>query len=261
MPLPRFQLFEFNDAPWSPAVLRETLTESLSRAIRFGHLNDGLVEPLARVLNEAGTSKVLDLCAGAAGPALVLSEAMAQRGHDVHFLMSDLYPSIPHWEAARAKWPDRIDFVPESVDATNVPAGLGEGRVRVIINALHHFPPALAKQVLHGAAKNAPALFIGETLVRNPLSFLAMSGAGLAGLYSTPLATKDKRLLRTAITWLSPVALGAAIWDGTVSSLRTYTSEELYEMVRELPGWRWSWGHFPHSFGLGTGNWFAGVRT
>lgn len=260
MKLPRVQLFEFNDAPWAPAVLRETLTEALSRAIRWGKLSEGLVEPLAELLQRAGTSKVLDLCAGAGGPAIVLSEAMARRGHDVHFLMSDLFPSIPHWEAACAESPSRLGFVRESVDATAIPRELGEGRVRVIVNALHHFPPSLARQVLRGACDGAPGVFIGETLTRNPLSFAAMGLAGLAGLYSTPFLAKNSRVAKTAITWLSPIALMASAWDGTVSSLRTYTSDELREMVADLPGWEWSAGTFPHSAGLGTGNWFAGVR-
>ena len=47
MALPRLQLFEFNDASWAPAALRETLTEALSRAIRWGKLTDGLLDPLA----------------------------------------------------------------------------------------------------------------------------------------------------------------------------------------------------------------------
>lgn len=259
MALPRFQLFEFNDASWAPAVLRETLTEALSRAIRWGKLNEGLVEPLASLLQRAGTSKVLDLCAGAGGPAIVLSEAMARRGHDVHFLMSDLYPSIPHWEAACADHPERLGFIPQSVDATAIDPQLGAGRVRAIINALHHFPPALAKAVIRGACEGAPGVFIGETLTRNPLSFYAMGLAGLAGLYSTPFLAKNARAAKTALTWLSPIALAASAWDGTVSALRTYTSDELHEMVADLPGWTWASGTFPHSAGLGTGNWFAGV--
>lgn len=260
MAIPRLQLFEFNDASWAPAVLRETLTEALSRAIRWGKLNEGLVAPLARCLEQAGTSKVLDLCAGAGGPAIVLSEAMAARGHDVHFLMSDLYPSIPHWEAACRAHPERLGFVPQSVDATAIPAGLAEGRVPVIINALHHFPPPLARRVLHGACAHAPAVFIGETLSRNPLSFAAMGAAGLAGLYSTPFLAKNHRLAKTALTWLSPLALAASVWDGTVSALRTYLPGELHRMVADLPGWTWSWGTFAHSGGLGVGSWFMGQR-
>lgn len=259
MSLPRLQLFEFNDAPWAPALLRETLVEALSRTLRWGHMLDGLVAPLARCLQAAGTAKVLDLAAGAGGPAEVLCSAMTERGHDVHFLMSDLYPAISQWEALCAKSP-RLGFVPEPVDATSIPPQLGEGRVRVIINALHHFPPEIARQVLRGACENAPGVFIAEGLVRNPLSFAAMGPVGLAALLATPVLAKDRFASRAALTWLSPVALAASVWDGTVSSMRTYLPEELREMVADLDGWTWTSGEYSHSKGLGSGGWFSGTR-
>lgn len=260
MALPRLQLFEFNDAPWAPAVLRDTLIEALSRALRWGHLLDGLVEPLSRCLTEAGTSQVLDLCAGAGGPGAVLAEAMARRGHDAHFLLSDLFPHPAEWAALCAAQPGRLAYVPEPLDATRIPPEVGAGRVRVIINALHHFPPALAREVLRGACAGAPAVFIAEGLVRNPLSFAAMAPAGLAALYATPLLAGDRRLARALWTWLTPAALLVSAWDGTVSALRCYLPEELEAMVADLDGFTWTRGEFTHSGGLGRGSWLSGVR-
>lgn len=238
-------------------MLRDTLVEALSRAIRWGGLMNGLVAPLARCLEAAGTSKVLDLCAGAGGPAAILSDAMAKRGHDVHFLMSDLFPQLAQWEALRS---ERLDFVREPVDATNISPSLGEGRVRVIINALHHFAPSLARQALRGACENAPGVFIAEGLVRNPLSFAAMAPVGLAALMATPVLAKDRHVSRALISWLSPVALAASAWDGTVSSMRSYEPSELQEMVEGLEGWTWTSGQYAHSRGFGTGSWFSGTR-
>lgn len=257
MALPRLQLFEFNDAPWAPAILRDTIVESLSRAIRWGGLMDGLVGPLARCLEAAGTSQVLDLCAGAGGPAAILSEAMAKRGHDVHFLMSDLFPATAEWEALRSA---RLDFVAEPVDATHIPAALGKGRARVIINALHHFPPEMARKALRGACEDAPGVFIAESLVRNPLSFVAMAPVGIAALLATPALAKDRHLARALLAWFSPIALAASAWDGTVSAMRMYQPEELHEMVAGLEGWTWTSGQYAHSAGFGEGSWFSGTR-
>ena len=240
--------------------LRETLVEALSRTLRWGHMLDGLVAPLARCLDQAGTDKILDLCSGAGGPADVLCAAMVARGHrDVEFLMSDLFPAVTEWEPLCAKNP-RLKFVHEPVDATRIPAHLGDGRVRLIINALHHFPPEIAREVLRGACEGAPAVFIAEGLVRNPLSFAAMGPMGIVALMATPMLARDRVLTRAAMTWLTPIALAASIWDGTVSSLRTYRAEELREMTSGLEGWTWTWGEYSHSVGLGAGNWFSGVR-
>lgn len=258
--LPRLQLFEFNDAPWAPKLLKETLIEALSRAIRWGRLMDGLVDPLAGCLEAAGSSKVLDLCAGAGGPAAVLSEAMAKRGHDVHFLMTDLLPQVAEWQAACAAAPSRLAFVSEPVDAAAIPRELGEGRVRVIINALHHFPPQLARRVLRGACEDAPGVFIAESLVRNPLSFAAMAPAGVAALMASPVLARDRQLQRALLTWFSPIALAVSAWDGTVSSMRIYEPGELRAMVDDLPGWTWTSGHYTHSAGRGRGVWLSGVK-
>ena len=260
MALPRLQLFEFNDAPWAPAVLRSTLVEALSRAIRWGGLVEGLVDPLARCLEAAGTSQVLDLCAGSGGPAAVLSAAMAKRGHDVHFLMSDLYPAVLDWDALCARAPGRLGFVPTPVDATAIPPEVGAGRVRVVINALHHFPPPVAREVLRGLCRDAPGVFIAEGLVRSPLAFAAMGPVGLASLLSTPLLAHDHRLARAALTWLSPIALAASVWDGTVSSMRAYLPGELRQMVAGLEEWTWTSGEYRHSGGFGAGSWFSGTK-
>ncbi len=257
--MPRLQLFEFNDAAWAPAALRETLVEALSRTLRWGQMLDGLVAPLARCLKSAGTGKILDLCSGAGGPADVLCSAMVKRGHDVNFLMSDLFPAITQWEELITE-NSRLSFVREPVDATQIPEALGKGRVRVIINALHHFPPNVAREVLRGACQDAPGVFIAEGLVRNPLSFAAMAPVGLLALLATPALAYDKRLARAALTWLSPIALAASIWDGTVSSMRTYLPEELREMTDGLEGWTWTSGEYSHSRGLGAGSWFSGTR-
>lgn len=258
--LPRLQLFEFNDAPWAPTLLKETVIEALSRAIRWGRLMDGLVDPLMACLDAAKTSKVLDLCAGAGGPAAALAEAMAKRGHDVHFLMTDLLPQVPEWEAAVAASSGKLDFVREPVDATRISPEFGEGRVRMIINALHHFPPDVARTVLRGACENAPGLFVAESLVRNPLSFAAMAPAGLAALMATPVLAKDRHVQRALITWFTPIALAVSAWDGTVSSMRIYEPDELRAMVEDLPGWTWKSGNYSHSAGMGSGVWLSGTR-
>lgn len=248
MSLPRLQLFEFNDARWAPAVVRDTLVDSLSRAIRWGGLLDGIIEPLRECLRASGTKSVLDLCAGAGGPAAVLSRALP----DVDFLLSDLYPQVEAWKSAG------LSFIAEPVDATNIPPSLGANRVRLIVNALHHFPPSLAREVLRGlCAGDSLGVFIAEGLVRNPLSFVAMGPVGLASLLATPLLAPKRRLLATA---LLPVSLAASVWDGTVSAFRIHTPEELHAMVADLPGWEWSWGEYEHSAGLGRGNWFRGTR-
>jgi hypothetical protein len=260
MPLPRLQLFEFNDAPWAPAVLREALISALSEALDRGGLLDELVEPFSRFLDDTAADAVLDLASGAGGPASAFARALSSRGREVHFTLSDLTPRRQAWEALARRWPARFDFIEAPVDAT-APAPLRPGLPRVIINALHHFPPALARRALLGAAEGAPGVFIAEGLVRNPLRFAAMGRPGLRALLAGPWRARHHRLQHAAFTWLTPAALLASVWDGSVSALRCYDEAQLRDFVAPLgPGWRWTFGEYRYG-GFGRGSWFSGVRT
>lgn len=234
MSLPRLQLFEFNDAAFVPKSLQKTIISSLSRTLRWGHMLDGLVQPFVDFLHASKAHEVLEIAAGAGEPAAVLVEALLARGHQPPtFTLTDLLPHPESWSALSAKYPERISFIPEPVDATNIEPSLGAGRARVIVNAFHHFPPALAQQVLIGMAKDAPGVFISEGLVRNPLSFLAMVPWGIPSLMAEP-ALGSSRLSSAAWTWLSPIALLASGWDGTVSTFRCYSREEMLEFTKPL---------------------------
>ena len=90
MELPRVQGFEFNDSERAPGFVRETIVESLSRTLRWGRMLSELVRPFRRFLAASGASEVLDLCAGAAGPATILASEMRRAGDTPpRFLLTD----------------------------------------------------------------------------------------------------------------------------------------------------------------------------
>jgi hypothetical protein len=257
--LPRLQLVELNDLSATPVVLRDTIVESLSRALRWGHMLRGLVTPFRDFLAAAGTSEVLDLCAGAGGPAAVLAEELGARGAAPRFLLTDLFPRPAAWAGLRVEHPGVIDFVEDPVDATAIPSALAAGRARVVINAFHHFPPPLARAILADAVTCSRGIFISEALVRNPLSFLAFAPAGLAALYADPLLAARDRLARAMLVWATPIALAAGTWDGLVSTMRIYEEPDLRQMVAPLgDGFRWTYGTYRYPFG-GRGYYFHGV--
>jgi hypothetical protein len=258
--LPRAHLFEWNDLPWAPEPLRDTIVESLSRTLRWGRMLRGLVGPFRAFLAEAGAAEVLDLCAGAAGPARILAEEIRRAGAEPpRFLLTDLFPRTEEWESARAEHPGVLDFEPSPVDATRIPGPLAEGRARMIVNAFHHFPPELARAILADAVRGSAGIFISEMFGRNPLGFLPIALTGLVALAANPLLTRRARLQKALLTWATPVALAVSAWDGVVSTLRVYTEADLREMVAPLgDGFRWEHGTYAvQPFGRGT--YFYGV--
>ncbi len=259
---PRQQLFEFNDAAWAPGPLKALIVESLSRTLRWGRVLRGIVSPFLELMNRSGCSEVLDLAAGAGGPAQVLvEEILAHRQSPPHFLLSDLQPRVHAWTTLAALHPREISFIPSEVDATRLPPGLAEGRVTLVINAIHHFPPSLARQVLLEAAHTSKGVFVAEGLLRDPRGLMAMAVTGIPALLAAPLLEKDDRLVKAALMWLTPAGFAASLWDGTVSTLRQYDEDELRELVRDgPPGWRWEYGVFQFPFG-GRGSWFRGAKS
>lgn len=258
MPLPRAQLFEFNDSRWAPVAIRESLVEALSRTLVWARVLRGLAGPFASFLDETGAREVLDLCAGAGGPAAILVRELRRAGRaPPRFLLTDLLPHLELWDALRRADPDAIEFVPASVDATAIPRDLGAGRARTIINALHHLPPALAGAVLRGACEEGPGVFVAEVFGRNPLRFPSIAVPGAAALAVTPFLSPRHRLAKSL---LLPITFVAAAWDVFASTLRVYTERELREMVAPVGNaFRWSYGTYAFPFG-GRGFWFSGVR-
>lgn len=260
MSLPRVRLFEFNDSAWAPLAVRDTIIESLSRTLDWGRMLRGLVGPFESFLAEAGTTDVLDVCAGAAGPARILAREIHRGGRKPpRFLLTDIFPQLEAWERLRAELPGTIDYVAEPVDATAIAADLSAGRARVIINAFHHFGPELASSILADAVRNAAPIFIAESFDRNPLAFAGFAPAGIPALLLNPLLSPRQRLAKAALTYLTPVMFAISAWDGVVSTLRVYDESELRAMVAPHgDAMRWTFGRYAVPFG-GSGYYFHGV--
>lgn len=260
MALPRLQLFEFNDSPWAPRAVRDTVIEALSRTLRWGHLLAGLVAPFAGFVERAAVDEVLDVCSGAGGPVAILVEELRRHGRTPpRFLLTDLNPQIDAWTALRSRFPDDVDFVAAPVDATAITRDVARGRARVIINSFHHFSPALAQSILRDAVEGSAGIFIAEPFDRNPLRFGSFMPVGLLALAANPLLSSRDRVAKALMTWATPIIAGVSLWDGVVSTLRVYSREELEQMVAPLGDrFTWSWGRYDFPFG-GNGYYFYGV--
>ena len=175
--------------------------------------------------------------------------------------MTDLHPRTEAWDALRAAHPDAIDYVAEPVDATRIAPALAAGRARCVINVLHHFPPPLARAVLEDAVRAGTGIFIAEGFERRPLQFLNFAPAGLPALMLTPLLSPKDRLLKAALTWLTPAVLAMSIWDGFVSTMRVYSEDELRAFVGLAgAGFTWVYGRFRYP-PRGEGYYFFGTPT
>ena len=94
---------------------------------------------------------------------------------------------------------------------------------------------------------------------RNPLDFLSFAPAGFPALVAAPLLTRRDRAAKAVLTWATPIAALAGIWDGLVSTMRMYRADDIRAMVAPFGGhWRWEFGTYDFWPG-GRGHWFYGV--
>src|SRR5450432_1253686 len=119
----RVQLFEFEDLPWFPGVVRECMTDFLSFLGRRGKVvYSGFAARLGAALAATGDDTILDLCSGGGGPALTIAELLREcTRRPLRVVLTDLYPNLPRLERARAEGLGRVEYSRAPVDATGVP--------------------------------------------------------------------------------------------------------------------------------------------
>jgi len=234
--LPRLHLMEFHEQSWIPENIRSDVQIVLSDLIKYTRMYDAILPKIVDWLTLSDSHEILDLCAGAGGPALVLLKAMKKQGRKApRFILSDLYPNIESMTRIRKKFPSKIRFISEPVDATSVGEHgfdvYGKPRARSYIACFHHFSPELAKGMLADAVKQRAPVMIVEPLTRQ---FRSMFSVVVAAHCLVPLIQLMRAPFAPGVLFRLPMVSSILAVDGVVSAFRTYTPEQLQQMVDEL---------------------------
>lgn len=235
-------LFEFTDLPWYPATFRRIQTDYLHLAATLGMSYESLVPLMAKAMQHARTTKVVDLCSGGTGPWMRLQELFRQAGLPVSVKLTDKYPNPQALQEWSGTVHEGIEYLAEPVDATRVPEHL-EG-MRTLFEGFHHFRPEQARSILRDAFEKRAAIGIFDGSLKLPLGLLFVLLGPLGVLISYPLVTpfiRPRTLSRFFWTYLVPVVPLATCWDGIVSFMRTYSVRELKELTRPLQSEDYVW--------------------
>lgn len=236
----RFHLFEFHDLRWFPSPWRNALTDVITFfAIRF-RLYQPIVPRLKAMLKALQCLRVVDLCSGAGGPVVsVLDELGEDDAQLITITLTDKYPNVPALRRLAERSPGRILFSEASVDATNVPEEL-KG-FRTLFASFHHFDGDAAREILRDAVRKNQGIGVFEFTERNlliwvPTLLVLPVFVWLATPFIRPFSWQ-----RLVWTYLIPIWMLAAFWDGLVSCLRTYSPEELREPTADLGTDTYTW--------------------
>jgi hypothetical protein len=236
----RYQLFEIEDQPWCPASVRDCMTDYLQFMLDRTRPYAAALPLLRRALEQGGARLVVDLCAGGGGPWQQLLPVLARELPELRVCLTDRYPNLPAWRLLIAARPNRLIAYPRPVDATAVPPQLRG--FRTLFSAFHHFPPALAEEVLADAVRSRQSIGVFEATQRSPLALLLAAVVVIpAVLLVTPLL-RPFRWSRLLLTYVLPLIPLFCLFDGLVSCLRSYTPEELRAMASAAdPEGRFTW--------------------
>ena len=223
------RLFEFEDLPWFPATIRAGMMDYL----RFMISTLGTYRPIAPLLAEGlhrtNQTRVLELGAGAGGGTETVLAALRHAGQPATITLTDLYPQPAAWADIARRTHGAIGFEPAPVNALAVPAQLMG--FRAIFSAFHHFPPDTAAALLRDAVRANTGIGVFEGAGKHWVELLlAVSVLPVAQLLLTPFF-RPFRLSRLVFTYLIPLIPLCTIWDGCVSVLRMYSTEELLALA------------------------------
>jgi hypothetical protein len=237
MPLPRMQLFELEDFPWFPAVIRDLATDYLHFIEARFELHKPVVPLVRDALAVSKAARVVDLCSGGGGPVAAIYGSLVNEGIAVPFTLTDKFPNVGAFRRLSELHPAGISYVADSVDAANVPRDLTG--LRTMFNAFHHFGPAAARAVLRCAVEARQPIAIFEIPERSLATMIPLLFTPLFMAIATPFIRpfQWRRLLWTYVLPLVPLT---GWWDGLVSQWRAYTCAEMLELTHGLDDYEWT---------------------
>ncbi|WP_223642937.1 class I SAM-dependent methyltransferase [Corallococcus sp. EGB] len=234
--LPRLHLFEFLDQSWLPTPLRRGEADYLHVVLDKTRPYDTVAPQLAELLRMSGTDRIIDLCSGTGGPWRTLLPALRRLHGEAEVVLTDLHPTpVP-------ELPEGARYRDTPVDVMRVPEELTG--LRTLFEALHHFRPKQAKALLADAATRGVPIAAFELTQRSALYVLFQILLIVPLVWGFTPLIRPRRWWRLMFTYLIPIIPLLILWDGVVSSLRTYTPEDLDELTEGLDanGYRWHSG-------------------
>lgn len=226
----RIHLFEFEDQQWFPAALRNYGTDFLQFLSNKTAMYKPVVPLIEKLLKSNDSKTIIDLASGGGGGLIWLNKELRKKIPDLKIIATDFYPNIPAFEYTKAQF-NNFEYYSGPVDARNVP--LEFKGIRTQFLSFHHFKPDDARQIVQNAIDSKSAIAIFEAQERSIPSIIAMLLSPISVLLTTPFI-RPFTLGRIVFTYIVPLVPLFILWDGIISSLRTYSIKEMHELVKGL---------------------------
>lgn len=243
----RKELFEFEDFDWLPNNIRVGITN----LIRLLHKIVGTTETLTLLIEDLRTKyqfdTIVDLGSGSGGPMIEVIEELnsKQSKNKVKLLLTDLHPNPKTVDEINKSGNDKVSYLKESVNAVNIgetPTGL-----KTMIASFHHISPQNTKKILQSAEENREPILIYE-IAKNNIPFvlwllllpISLTILFIMVLFMTPFV-KNLTISQLVFTYLIPIIPIVYAWDGQASLMRTYTFDDIRELIGNTNNDNYEW--------------------
>lgn len=246
----RLQLVEIEDLSWYPDACRQGQTDFLRWMMGTFKVFEGVWAKVLANYRQSGKSKVIDLCSGGGGALLQMRSYFIKEGLGFTALLTDLYPNIDAFDLVGNLTQGDCEGRSKPLDIRHFPPDI-DGFL-TIFNAFHHFPPDQARAILTSVVQQKKPIAILEPNDRSLWQLIANTiSLPILQFLVTPFLSPF-RWSRLIFTYLLPIIPIVTLWDGWVSVLRTYTTEEVRQMARHADPtglYHWDIGRARHPFG------------
>lgn len=232
----RIHLFEIEDMSWFPNWLRICLTRLINVMHGLWKTSDVIAELVAKVLKKTNTNQIVDLCSGSGGPMLDVIKALEEKHglKNIQLTLTDLYPNTDMAKVINEGDNKAISYKTTPVDATKVKGEL-KG-LRTMIGSFHHIAPENARKILQSTQDSGQPICIFEMSDNAApiiLGFIALPINFIMTLLITPFV-RPLTLQQLVFTYMIPIIPICFAWDGAVSNMRTYTLNDMDELLEGL---------------------------
>ncbi|KAA3436814.1 hypothetical protein [Rufibacter hautae] len=239
----RIHLFEFEDFPWFPDWLRTNLTRLIVVMHRLLGTTTDVAHLVNRALQYSTRPSIIDLCSGSGGPMLGVAETLRNdhQLQDLTLTLTDLYPNKALADKINQPGNPYTTYITHPIDAANVPSDLTG--VRTMVCSFHHMKPNAARHILRNAKERKQPICIYEISDNSfptLLWWVALPMNFLMAFLITPFA-RPLNWQQVLFTYLIPIIPFFFAWDGAVSNVRTYTLEDLDELLEGLNSEEYRW--------------------
>ena len=212
-------MFEWEDQPWFPHLLRQMQTELIGWLVEVMHVYQALGAHLYTELNFSGNIILLDLCSGNGGPVKDLIAGIRKKHArlinaepiQIQAILTDKFPPLNFSNQ------DSMRYMDSSSDALEIPEQLIG--IRTMFNAFHHFTEEQKRNLICRHAKQG--FLVAEILTPDVLSFVKILFTTSIGQILLAPFVKPFSWKRIVFTYLLPVNLFTVTWDGLVSVLKS----------------------------------------